>query len=50
MNITKGTQPIGMVATMVSLINSSVMEASNDGCDWSISFVMEESVTRPHLP
>ena len=36
MTITKGNQPIGMVATKVTMVKSSVMEVSNNGCDWSI--------------
>ena len=46
MAISKGTQPKGMVANK----KSSVMEVSNDGCDWSISFVMEKLGTRLKLP
>ena len=42
MAITKETQPIGFVATMVSLVNSSVMKVSNDSSDWSILFVIVE--------
>ena len=42
MAITKETQPIGFVATMVSLVISSVMKVSYDSCDWSILFVMED--------
>ena len=37
---------LGMVATKVTLVKSSVMEVSNDGCDWSISFVIGKSGTR----
>ena len=43
MTITKGNQPIGMVATKVTLVKSSVMEVSNNGCDWSIFFVIDSN-------
>ena len=39
---------VGMVDTKVK--SSSLMKVSNDGCDWSISFVFGKSGTRLQLP
>ena len=36
MAITKGTRPIGMISTKITLVKIFMMEVSNDGCDWSL--------------
>ena len=39
----------GMVATKVTLVKSPVMEVSNDGCDWSISIVIDSNGESQYL-